>query len=103
MGNAGDASLRIVLLVSLLGAVACSTGSNDEGPRTGGSRTAGERDAICAAGASGGDVQESVFVRNLRGQTSWYASPVIADLDGDGEVDVLVEVVHVAERITLVG
>jgi hypothetical protein len=38
----------------------------------------------CSTGASGGPVQAPVFVRNLSGQTSWYASPVIADLDDDG-------------------
>jgi len=39
---------------------------------------------VCAPGASGGPVQAPVFVDNLNGQTSWFASPVIADLDGDG-------------------
>ncbi|MBW2161437.1 MAG: VCBS repeat-containing protein, partial [Deltaproteobacteria bacterium] len=34
-------------------------------------------------------VQEPVFVANLRGQTSWYASPVIADLDGDGSNELI--------------
>jgi len=39
---------------------------------------------VCAPGSSGGPVQAPVFVDNLSGQTSWFASPVIADLDGDG-------------------
>jgi len=26
-----------------------------------------------------------VFVRNIPGQTGWFASPLVADLDGDGE------------------
>jgi hypothetical protein len=34
-------------------------------------------------------VQEPVFVANLRGQTSWYASPVVADLDGDGSNELI--------------
>ena len=29
------------------------------------------------------------FVRNLAGQTSWFASPVVADLDGDGENELI--------------
>jgi hypothetical protein len=41
------------------------------------------------SGESGGEVQEPVFVANLRGQTSWYASPVIADLDGDGSNELI--------------
>jgi hypothetical protein len=47
------------------------------------------RNAICAAGEPAGEVQEPVFVANLRGQTSWYASPVIADLDGDGSNELI--------------
>jgi hypothetical protein len=34
-------------------------------------------------------VQAPVFVRNLSGQTSWYASPLIADLDGNGSNEVI--------------
>ena len=33
-----------------------------------------------AAAGGSGPVQAPVFVRNLAGQTGWYASPVIADL-----------------------
>ena len=38
----------------------------------------------CESAGSSGPVQAPVFVRNLAGQTGWYASPLIADLDGDG-------------------
>jgi len=79
----------VTLFLAMLGAMACSNGINDEGPRTGGSSTGGERNAICAAGESQGEVQEPVFVDNLRGQTSWYAAPVIADLDGDGSNELI--------------
>ena len=37
----------------------------------------------CAPDGGSGPVEAPVFVRNLAGQTSWYAAPVIADLDGD--------------------
>ena len=79
---------RVALLLSFVGTTACSSGSND-GPREGGSSTGGERNAICAAGEPTGEVQEPVFIANLRGQTSWYASPVIADLDGDGSNELI--------------
>ncbi len=43
----------------------------------------------CEPGSSGGAVERPVFVRNLSGQTSWYASPVIHDLDGDGSNELI--------------
>jgi len=39
--------------------------------------------STCAVGVSEGVVQAPVFVRNLSGQTSWFASPIVADLDHD--------------------
>ncbi|MCU0302635.1 MAG: VCBS repeat-containing protein [Thermoanaerobaculales bacterium] len=39
---------------------------------------------ICPPGSPTGPVQAPVFVRNLAGQTSWFASPVVVDLDGNG-------------------
>jgi hypothetical protein len=44
---------------------------------------------VCEPGSSGGVVQAPVFVRNLAGQTSWFASPIIADLDGDGSRELI--------------
>lgn len=46
--------------------------------------TSATADQICPQGSSSGPVQAPVFVRNLTGQTSWFASPVVIDLDGDG-------------------
>jgi hypothetical protein len=39
---------------------------------------------ICQPSTSSGPVQAPVFVTNLAGQTSWFASPVVYDLDGNG-------------------
>ncbi len=39
---------------------------------------------VCPAGVPVGPVQAPVFVTNLTGQTSWFASPVVVDLDHDG-------------------
>jgi hypothetical protein len=68
----------VVLFVSFVATTACSDKGNDSASRDGGSSTGGERNAICAAGDSGREVQEPIFIDNLGGQTSWYASPVIA-------------------------
>jgi len=44
---------------------------------------------ICPAGTSSGPVQAPVFVTNLSGQTSWFASPVVYDLDGNGSNELI--------------
>ena len=80
---AGGWLRRIALIFSLGWMTACSGSSSEDGPRRGGSSTGGERNATCAGADSEGEVQEPVFVANLPGQTGWFASPVVADLDGD--------------------
>jgi len=80
---------RGALFLSFVVTTACSGGDSGSGSRDGGSSTGGERNAICAAGDPAGEVQAPVFVDNLRGQTSWYASPVVADLDGDGSNELI--------------
>jgi hypothetical protein len=86
-----------IFLVLWATLVSCggSSGGSSEGangnnaPTTGGSATGGERNPVCAAGTSSGDVARPQFLMNLQGQTSWYASPVVADLDGDGENELI--------------
>lgn len=70
--------------------IGCSSdGGRVRRPPTGGSTTGGVANPTCEAGTSAGDVQEPVFWKNLRGETSWYASPVVADLDGDGSNELI--------------
>jgi hypothetical protein len=73
------ARLTPVALLSLL--LAC--GSDPANRRGSGSTTGGQTNPVCTAGASDGSVQAPVFVRNVRGQTGWFASPLVSDL-GDG-------------------
>ena len=54
-----------------------------------GNATGGVRNPVCAAGQSSGEVQAPVFRMKLNGQTSWFASPVLADLDGDGKNELI--------------
>ncbi|HVU02823.1 MAG TPA: VCBS repeat-containing protein [Polyangiaceae bacterium] len=57
-----------------------STGGRANTPADGGPAT-----PVCALGTSAGAVQKPTFVRNLSGETSWFASPVVVDLDHDGK------------------
>jgi hypothetical protein len=79
------------------GASGGNGGATSQGGRTGASGGASSGGAgaapgdgaapspSCAPGKSGGAVQKPVFVRNLPGETSWFASPIVRDLDHDGK------------------
>ena len=43
----------------------------------------------CDAGSSAGPVAAPTFWKKLSGETSWYASPVVADLDHDGKNELI--------------
>jgi hypothetical protein len=80
-----------VVMVDLV-AFACSSdessGSSATSKRAapkGGSTTGGTATPTCKAGSSSGAVQQPEFWKNLRGQTGWYAAPIVQDLDGDGK------------------
>ena len=85
---------RLVVLV-LVSLSACACGSSDgqsdtpDNPDRGASSTGGVRNTVCESGQSAGEVQAPVFVRNLEGETSWFAGPVVRDLDGDGSNELI--------------
>jgi FG-GAP-like repeat len=69
-----------------------SAGSGSGGGGTtlpSGNATGGVRNPVCTAGQSSGEVQGPQYLMHLEGQTSWYASPVVADLDGDGRNELI--------------
>jgi hypothetical protein len=61
------------------------SGASSGSGGSGGSSTGGTRNPTCEARQSGGEVKAPVFWKKLPGQTSWFASPVVVDLDGDGK------------------
>src|SRR5688572_4967011 len=73
----------------LLVAAGCGDDLKPRGPTGPGSTTGGTRNPTCEAGSSAGEVQAPEFVRNLEGQTSWYAAPIVHDLDGDGSRELI--------------
>ena len=78
------------LLTMFLGMILfnCSGGSYSpdqaDDTSSSGSASAGERNPVRASGDTSVEIGKPQFVVNLPGQTSWYASPLIVDLDDDG-------------------
>lgn len=73
---------------------ACSDdqGSGSEPTRDapkGGSTTGGSAEPTCTPGANPGEHQAPEFSMNLSGQTSWFAAPIVVDLDGDGSKELI--------------
>ena len=86
-----------ILLVVLAGLAGCNnteillpdTGTNggdtDTSDDPGADTDSGEvLTPVCECGTSPGPVQAPVHLMTLAGQTSWFASPLVYDLDGDG-------------------
>jgi len=69
---------------SLWALVLLAPACTDDEPWSPNSTTGGTRNPTCETRSSTGEVQAPAFVRNIPGQTSWYASPIVYDLDGDG-------------------
>ncbi|MCP4674098.1 MAG: VCBS repeat-containing protein [Deltaproteobacteria bacterium] len=83
--------LRFPLVCFLLiaGGAGCDFKDKDEATGGGDEGTGGEVVPVCEAGASDGDVQEPEHIMRLGGETSWFASPVVYDLDGDGKNELI--------------
>ncbi len=80
-----------ILLTTLIVLTSCGGGSSDtpNSPYSGStatinSTTGGETNPVCLSAQSPGVVETPLFVRNIRGQTGWFASPLTTDLDGNG-------------------
>jgi hypothetical protein len=95
LNNTLTCCLALMCLPALLIGCGGSGGGSDSAGGAGGTTlatgnaTGGERNPVCTAGQSAGDVQAPVFRMKLSGQTSWFASPVLADLDGDGRNELI--------------
>ncbi|MDD5309857.1 MAG: VCBS repeat-containing protein, partial [Deltaproteobacteria bacterium] len=81
-------STRFLPSLALVAGCAGSGSGNDAGVDA--NSTGGDRNPVCAAGESQGEVQAPLFLYNLPGETGWFASPVVSDLEGDGANELVV-------------
>jgi hypothetical protein len=85
------ARFSIGLLVGVLG---CGNGHSDNAgvtsrPAEGADKIAASRAPTCTAATSAGAVAKPSFKQHLDGETGWFASPLIVDLDGDGSNELI--------------
>ncbi len=83
---------RVLVLWLVLFIAACSTDEDDAQVVVGNSSTGGGRDPVCGlSGQDGGadEVMAPVHLFALDGQTSWFASPVVFDLEDDGQNELI--------------
>jgi len=85
-----------ILLTTLIFLTSCGGGSSDpqNSPSSGStatinSTTGGETNPVCLSAAAPGPVEAPLFVRNIPGQTGWFASPLAADLDANGTLEII--------------
>jgi len=78
-----------LLLATGVALASCGGGETEPNVRIGGSTTGGTRNATCDKGTSAGEVQAPEYRMTLSGETSWFASPVVRDLDGDGKRELI--------------
>jgi hypothetical protein len=64
-------------------------GTDDGGTDDGGTDDGGTPEPTCEGEGGVDPVAEPMFVMNLPGNTAWYSSPAIADLDGDGDMEIV--------------
>ncbi len=79
-----------IFALCAIAVVGCGGGSGPSVPPQGGNATGGERNPVCKAGASKAEVSRPLFWKNLRTETGWFASPIVADLDHDGSNELIV-------------
>ncbi|MEE9382910.1 MAG: VCBS repeat-containing protein [Nannocystaceae bacterium] len=89
----GRAWTRVQTLVALPALALTSCGGGGEGDPGGApsglGSVGGDIRPVCEGGAFTSAVHLPAFVANLPGETGWFASPLIVDLDGDGSNEIV--------------
>jgi len=84
---------KTCLVVGLtLMSLACSgklKASDSHSAPVGGNTTGGTVNPTCSAGTTSQAVNQPVYWKHLDGETSWFAAPLVADLDHDGNRELI--------------
>lgn len=82
---------KCTFIATLMALAALACGGNDDKTGltrrapAGGSTTGGTNNPTCNTGTLSGAVSEPQYWKHLSGETSWFAAPLVADLDHDGK------------------
>lgn len=77
-------------MLVLATAVACGSDESSGSAESGGARGGVAPTATCKAEGGSAPVAAPAFVRNVKtGETGWFASPAVVDLDGDGKSEIV--------------
>ena len=83
----------LALLASVVIAGCSNKEANTGGPSRsapiGGNTTGGTTNPTCTPGSSSQPVNKPVYWKHLGGETSWFAAPLVADLDNDGKRELI--------------
>jgi hypothetical protein len=87
----GHVLRRCRLFIASLALVAgCAGSGSGDDAGADASSTGGDRNPVCETGESAGEVQAPQLLYNLPGETGWFASPIVYDLEGDGANELVV-------------
>jgi hypothetical protein len=83
----------LVAMLMAMTAFACGGNDNKLGPTrkapVGGNTTSGANNPTCSIGSASQVVNQPVYWKHLSGETSWFAAPLVADLDHDGKRELI--------------
>ena len=82
------AVLMAVLVGSACSGKAPNAGLTRSAP-VGGNTTGGTNNPTCSPGTATAPVSKPVYWKHLDGETSWFAAPLVVDLDNDGKRELI--------------
>lgn len=85
----GSLAWSLLLVLSCGDDGAGSGATHRRSAPVGGNTTGGDIQPTCATLATQGEVAEPKYLMHIEGETGWYASPLVVDLDRDGRRELI--------------